>query len=116
MTWQVRIVRNRYADSVRLMAIAKELRARPHVTACEVAMGTGANLEALRALGAQAEGSPADVVIAVDTEAAAAAAVLDEAEAALAAVVAALAAALAATAAALASDAATFAAVLFADG
>ncbi len=89
MTWQVRIVRNRYADSVRLMAIAKELRAHPHVTACEVAMGTAANLEALRALGAQAEGSPADVVIAVDTEAAAAAAVLDEAEAALAAAVAA---------------------------
>jgi FdrA protein len=89
MTWQVRIVRNRYADSVRLMAIAKELRARPQVAACEVAMGTAANLEALRALGAQAEASPADVVMAVDAEAAAAAAVLDEAEAALTAAVAA---------------------------
>jgi len=89
MTWQVRIVRNRYADSVRLMAIAKELRSRPQVSACEVAMGTAANLEALRALGAQAEASPADVVMAVDADAAAAAAVLDEAEAALAAAVAA---------------------------
>jgi FdrA protein len=88
MTWQVRIVRNRYADSVRLMAIAKDLRSRPQVAACEVAMGTAANLAALRALGARADdATPADVVLAVDAADDAAATVLDEAEAALAAAV-----------------------------
>ena len=48
MSWAVRVVRNRYVDSVRLMRIAKDLR--EHGRA-EVAMGTPANLEALAALG-----------------------------------------------------------------
>jgi FdrA protein len=87
MSWQVRIVRNRYADSVRLMAIAKDLRSRDGIAGCEVAMGTAANLEALAALGAHAEAAPGDVVLAVDAGAEAAEAALAEAEAALAAAV-----------------------------
>jgi FdrA protein len=89
MTWHVRVVRNRYADSVRLMALAKDLRGRPEIAACEVAMGTAANLEALAALGAAVAASPTDVVLAVDAAAEAAEAALGEAEAALAAAVAA---------------------------
>lgn len=88
-TWHVRVVRNRYADSVRLMAIAKGLRDRPAVAGCEVAMGTAANLEALAALGVQASASPGDVVLAVDAGADVAEAALAEAEAALDAAVAA---------------------------
>jgi S-adenosylhomocysteine hydrolase len=87
MSWHVRVVRNRYADSVRLMALAKDLRGRSDIAACEVAMGTAANLEALAALGADVSASPADVVLAVDAGAEAAAAALGDAEAALAAAV-----------------------------
>jgi FdrA protein len=61
--WAVRVIRNRYVDSVRLMRIAKELR--EHGRA-EVAMGTPANLEALAALGVDADAGPTDVVIAVE--------------------------------------------------
>ena len=61
--WAVRVVRNRYVDSVRLMRVAKELR--EHGRA-EVAMGTPANLEALAALGVTADAGPTDVVIAVE--------------------------------------------------
>jgi FdrA protein len=68
MTWQVRTLPDRYADSVRLMGIARALRERDGVTACEVAMGTPANLEALAALGASAQAGPGDVVVAVDGE------------------------------------------------
>jgi FdrA protein len=68
MTWQVRTLPDRYADSVRLMGIARALRDRDGVTACEVAMGTPANLQALAALGATAEAGPGDVVVAVDGE------------------------------------------------
>jgi FdrA protein len=68
MTWQVRTLPDRYADSVRLMGIARALRDRDGVTACEVAMGTPANLQALAALGASAEAGPGDVVVAVDGE------------------------------------------------
>jgi FdrA protein len=68
MSWQVRTLPDRYADSVRLMGIARALRDHEGVSACEVVMGTPANLSALAALGASAEAGPADVVIAVDGE------------------------------------------------
>jgi FdrA protein len=63
MSWHVRVVRNRYVDSVRLMKVAQGLRAHGRA---EVAMGTPANLEALAALGVTCEAGPTDVVIAVD--------------------------------------------------
>jgi FdrA protein len=68
MTWQVRMLPDRYADSVRLMGIARALRDRDGVAACEVVMGTPANLSALAALGASADAGPGDVVVAVDGE------------------------------------------------
>jgi FdrA protein len=68
MTWQVRTIADRYADSVRLMGIARALRERDGVAACEVVMGTPANLSALAALGASADARPGDVVVAVDGE------------------------------------------------
>jgi len=68
MSWQVRTLPDRYADSVRLMGIARALRDHDGVSACEVVMGTPANLSALAALGASAQAGPADVVIAVDGE------------------------------------------------
>jgi FdrA protein len=76
MSWAVRVVANRYVDSVRLMQLAQGLRAHEGVRACEVLMGTPANLEALAGLGAECEAAPTDVVIAVDGPAAA----LDAAE------------------------------------
>src|SRR3954468_14140577 len=48
------------------MGIARALRGRDGIAACEVAMGTPANLSALADLGADAQASPGDVVIAVD--------------------------------------------------
>jgi FdrA protein len=66
VSWQVRTLPGRYADSVRLMGIARALRERDGVTACEVAMGTPANLAALAALGARTDAGPGDVVVAVD--------------------------------------------------
>lgn len=83
MTYAVRVLPNRYADSVRLMAIARSLRERDGVSGCELAMGTTANLEALARLGVDADAGPTDVVIAVDGPDANA--LLDDAEAALAA-------------------------------
>jgi FdrA protein len=68
MSWQVRTLPDRYADSVRLMGIARTLRDRDGVSACEVVIGTPANLSALAALGASAEAGPSDVVVAVDGE------------------------------------------------
>jgi FdrA protein len=68
MSWQVRTIADRYADSVRLMGIARALRDRDGVAACEVVMGTPANLSALAALGASADARPGDVVVAVDGE------------------------------------------------
>jgi FdrA protein len=76
MNWQVRVLPNRYADSVRLMAAARAVRGRDGVAGCELAMGTPANLEALAARGAVAQATPGDLVIAVDG---------DDAEAAFAA-------------------------------
>jgi len=66
VSWVVRTLPDRYADSVRLMGIARTLRGRDGIAACEVAMGTPANLAALADLGARADASPGDVVIAVD--------------------------------------------------
>jgi FdrA protein len=80
VSWAVRVVRNRYVDSVRLMKVAQGVRARDGVRACEVVMGTPANLEALAALGATADAAPGDVVIAVDAEGDEPAAALDGAE------------------------------------
>ncbi len=68
MSWHVTVLPGRYADSVRLMRIARALRERNGVAGCEVAMGTAANLESLAALGVAVEAGPADVVIAVDAE------------------------------------------------
>ena len=64
MTWEVRVLPDRYADSVRLMGIAGQLRGRDGVERCEVFMGTPANLAALRDLGGAADAGPGDVVIA----------------------------------------------------
>jgi FdrA protein len=85
VSWHVRVVSNRYADSVRLMAVARELRERGEVRACELAMGTPANLEALDRLGVAAEAAPGDLVIAVDAEGGAAEEALAEAERSLSA-------------------------------
>jgi FdrA protein len=78
MSWAVRVVRNRYVDSVRLMRVAKELRAHGRA---EVAMGTPANLETLATLGVTCDAGPTDVVIAVEGDEA----TLDAAERELAA-------------------------------
>jgi FdrA protein len=60
---KVRVVANRYVDSVRLMKVAQIVRGRDGVSACELVMGTPANLEQL---GLSVDATPADVVIAVD--------------------------------------------------
>src|SRR3954454_5660258 len=78
MSWPVRTLSDRYADSVRLMGIARALRERDGVSACEVVMGTPANLRALADLGAQAQAGAGDVVIAVDGDDGAGDASLDE--------------------------------------
>ncbi|HET6550862.1 MAG TPA: hypothetical protein VFG79_20530 [Solirubrobacter sp.] len=62
MNWDVRVIRNRYVDSVRLMKVAQAVRAYDGVTRAEVTMGTAANLAAL---GVTAAAGPTDVVIAV---------------------------------------------------
>jgi FdrA protein len=66
VTWAVRVIPNRYVDSVRLMKVAQGVRSHDGVRACEVVMGTPANLEMLAALGAVCDATPSDVVIAVD--------------------------------------------------
>ncbi len=48
VSWHVRVIANRYADSVRLMSIARAVRERDGVARCELGMGTPANLEAAR--------------------------------------------------------------------
>lgn len=68
MAWETRVVVGRYADSVRLMGVARAIRERDGVAACEVAMGTTANVAALADLGVQVDATPADVVIAVDAD------------------------------------------------
>jgi FdrA protein len=66
MTWVVRLVRDRYVDSVRLMQVAQAVRGSDGVAGCDLVMGTPANLEQLRARGVKCDATPADVVIAVD--------------------------------------------------
>ena len=85
MSWHVRVIRNRYADSVRLMGVARSARELDGVRACDALLGTQANLDALAALGADAAATPADVVLAVDADEEAAARALDHAERALSA-------------------------------
>ncbi|HUA06728.1 MAG TPA: hypothetical protein VMB27_22670 [Solirubrobacteraceae bacterium] len=80
MSWHVRVIANRYADSVRLMSIARAVRERDGVTRCELGMGTPANLGVLAGYGAHAEATPGDVVIAVDAHDGAAADALAWAE------------------------------------
>jgi FdrA protein len=83
VNWHVRVIPNRYADSVRLMGVARAVRGRDGVRACEVAMGTPANLEALVRLGLTADAAAGDLVIAVDADGGAAGEALAEAERAL---------------------------------
>jgi FdrA protein len=78
MSLEVRVVPNRYVDSVRLMQVATDVRGRDGVRSCEVLMGTPANL---RQLDVSVSAGPTDVVIAVDADAAGDA--LDAAERAL---------------------------------
>jgi len=63
MSWAVRVVRNRYADSMRLMQVAQAIRSQDGVHSCEIFAGTPANLESLAVA---ADAGPGDVVIAID--------------------------------------------------
>jgi FdrA protein len=67
MSWHVKVIPNRYADSVKLMGIARALRGRDGVEGCEMGMGTAANLEALAARGVEAQAGPSDLIVAVET-------------------------------------------------
>jgi FdrA protein len=86
LSWHVRVIPNRYADSVRLMGIARTVRGQDGVGACELAMATAQNVAVLasRGVGELPPASPADLLVAVDAEDDVAARALDEAEAALA--------------------------------
>jgi FdrA protein len=85
VSWHVRVIANRYADSVRLMSIARAVRERDGIARCEMGMGTPANLELLAGFGAPAQATPGDLVIAVDAQNGAAEDVLAWAEQELAA-------------------------------
>ena len=50
MSWAVRVVRNRYVDSVRLMQVAQTCAPRTACGRARSSMGTPANLEAARAV------------------------------------------------------------------
>jgi len=80
VSWHVRVIPNRYADSVRLMAISRTIRERGDVTRCELGMGTPANLELLSGLGAAAHAKPNDLVIPIEAQDGAAAQALALAE------------------------------------
>lgn len=80
MVWHVRVIANRYADSVRLMRIARAVRERDGVERCELGMGTPANLEVLEDFGVSAPATPGDLVIAVEAPDDSAASALDYAE------------------------------------
>jgi FdrA protein len=86
LSWHVRVIANRYADSVRLMGIARAVRGRDGIRACELAMATEQNVAALAALGVGElpPAGPVDLLVAVDADDAVAQRALDEAEAALA--------------------------------
>jgi FdrA protein len=83
MSWHVRVIANRYADSVRLMGVANTMRRRDGVARGEVVMGTAANLRVLAGMGVDVDAGPGDIVLVVDAEAQPAQATLDEAESAL---------------------------------
>jgi FdrA protein len=68
VSWHVKVIANRYADSVKLMGIARGLRESDGVTGCEMGMGTAANLEVLAARGVQAQAGPSDLIVAVQTD------------------------------------------------
>jgi len=69
VSWHVKVVANRYADSVKLMGIARGLRSRDGVSGCEMGMGTAANLEVLATRGVEVDGAgPSDLVVAVDAD------------------------------------------------
>ena len=68
MSWHVKVVANRYADSVKLMGIARGLRERDGVTGCEMGMGTAANLEVLAERGVEAQAGPSDLIVAVRSD------------------------------------------------
>jgi FdrA protein len=86
LSWHVRVIPNRYADSVRLMSIARAVRGQDGVGACELAMATAQNVAVLasRGLDELPPAGPADLLVAIDADEDVAARVLDEAEAALA--------------------------------
>ncbi len=69
MSWHVKVIANRYADSVKLMGIARGLRDRDGVGGCEMGIGTAANLEALAARGVEvSDAGPSDLIVAVDAD------------------------------------------------
>ncbi len=68
MSWHVKVIANRYADSVKLMGIARGLRGLDGVGGCEMGMGTAANLEALAARGVEAQAGPSDLIVAVQAD------------------------------------------------
>lgn len=68
MAWHVRLISNQYADSVRLMKIARGVRERDDVARCEIGMGTPANIEFLAGLGVNVQATPNDIVIALDAD------------------------------------------------
>ncbi|MEA2299037.1 MAG: FdrA protein [Solirubrobacteraceae bacterium] len=69
MSWRAEVIANRYADSVKLMGIARGVRARAGVGGCEMGMGTAANLEALAARGVKvSDAGPSDLIVAVDAD------------------------------------------------
>ena len=69
MSWHVKVIANRYADSVKLMGIARSLRDRDGVDGCEMGMGTAANLEALAARGVEvSDAGPSDLIVAIDAD------------------------------------------------
>jgi FdrA protein len=65
MGWHGRVVRDRYVDSIKLMAIAARLRETDGVADAKVGIGTPANRELLEGLGLTLAARPADVMIAV---------------------------------------------------
>jgi FdrA protein len=87
MAWQGRVVRDRYVDSIKLMAIAAQLREADGIADAKVGIGTPANRELLQRLGLTLDARPADVMVAVQASGDdAAAGALDAGERALTAV------------------------------
>jgi FdrA protein len=67
MSWRTLVVANRYEDSVRLLALARELRGRDGVRTAEVLVGSEGNCRSLAARhGVDVQASASDVVVAVE--------------------------------------------------